>query len=269
MYIRLFFNASDYNQDINGGDTIVLPVHLQDLIQSITVSSPACQGKLYLISADEVTPHRAQSGPSNVAEYLYLVLNSVIHFSKPATNYSFQVWVTNSRTTASSIANNENDYLSRCTSPPGGAVCHQFLAGEDGWDCLINETAYYWMEFVPAELLKRGDIKWNLTRYYYNRTDYANNTYYTFDDVHRSVEVRFNPPFLEVQRRALLFSADDQCQSTIITLGNIILRFEFIAVPVFFSLIFLVIIVLHICTSFFSKCTCMKACCSFLACKCR
>ena len=213
---------NDYNQIINSGDTIFVPIHSQSLVTSLTISvNLACQGTLYLVPENEVTlrkQNRARSETLN-AQYLYLGLGSVIHFMKAAsTNDTPQVWVTDSLETATSIANNVSIYT--CAAPPQGTVCHIFMVGADSWDCEINETSYYWIQVIEKS---KYDIGWNFTLYFYNPTDYT--SYTRLDSTHMFAVITFNQPFAESPSQAVLFSADaNWCQYENIKLTDVKIR---------------------------------------------
>ena len=55
-YIYSCSNLTDYKEHINSGDTIIIPIHGQYLVTSLTVSvDSSCQGTLYLVPANEMT----------------------------------------------------------------------------------------------------------------------------------------------------------------------------------------------------------------------
>ena len=119
-YIYSCSNLTDYKEHINSGDTIIIPIHRQYLVTSLTVSlDSSCQGTLYLVPANEVTLRYCNREISYTFKdaFLYLGLNSVIHFTKAATNYTLQVWVTDSWEIAQSL----DEYS--CASPPKGTTC--------------------------------------------------------------------------------------------------------------------------------------------------
>ena len=246
-YIYSCSNLTDYKERINSGDTIIVPIHRQYLVTSLTVSvDSACQGTLYLVPANEMTlryRNRERDDSFNDA-FLYLGSNSVIHFTKAATNHSLQVWVTNSLEIAGSIANH---YEYSCASPPNGTTCHQFLTRDENWDCIINETSYYWIEIT--QLQSRSDIRWNFTSYYYNQTDYSNDIYFHFDSTHLSAQVQINPGLFEFQEVALLFGADEGgCQYQYIQISDIKTRvYEFFGVSIILCTLLVVVVIAHVC----------------------
>ena len=251
-YIHLYSNLTDYQELINSGDTIIIPIPMQYLVTSLVVSvNPVCQqGTLYLVPEDETTlknQSREREEKFN-DEYLYLGSNSVIHFTKTETTYTPQVWVTNNLEIAKSIASNGNEFIPMCASPPQGTTCHQFLTNYENWDCILNETSYYWIQ-VP-NLLTKYDITWNFTLFYYNKTDYTNYIFFLFDTTPSSEEVQvpINPGLFELKKLALLFSADENCKAQYIQISNIKTKiYEFFGAPLFFCTVLLAVLIAHVC----------------------
>ena len=243
-YIYSCSNLTDYKEHINSGDTIIVPIHRQYLVTSLTVSvDSACQGTLYLVPANEMTLRYQNREISYTFKdaFLYLGLNSVIHFTKAATNYTLQVWVTDSWEIAQSL----DEYS--CASPPKGTTCHQFLTKDENWDYIVNETSYYWIEIIQYH--KRFDIEWNFTLRYYNQTDYSNDIYFHFDSTHLSAQVPINPGLFEFQEVALLFGADEGgCQYQYIQISDIKTKiYEFFGVSIILCTLLLVVVIAHVC----------------------